>query len=364
MKIMFYMGHPAHFHLLKHTIQNLLSLGNQIDILIKKKDILQNLLDESNIKYINILTEGRKDSKFGIAIGIIKRDIRLFKFCRQNKPQLMVGTSAEIGHVGTLLKIPSIILNEDDAAIVPLFSKISYPFCSYILSPKVCNNGKWENKSIKYNGYHKLAYLHPKYFTPSLEIKLKYFPSEEPYFLIRLAKLTAHHDEGISGINDELANKIVNVLLKFGQVYITSERPLNKNLEKYSLQINPLHIHHVMAYAKLYVGDSQSMAVEACMLGTPNIRVSSFTGRISVLDELENVYGLTKGISPNNETLIFKTIEEFLNMPDLKNVYEIKKHKMLSEKINVSDFFTWFFQNYPTSVNSLKGMPDLIETFK
>src|SRR5674476_1633093 len=139
MKILFYMGHPAHFHLFKNVIRNLAVKGNEVKILIKKKDILEDLLIRSNLPYQNILPEGRKDSKAGIALGVVKRDLRLLKHCLKNRPDILVGTSTEIGHIGTLLKIPSINVNEDDADVVPLYTKLSYPWSTHILSPLVCN---------------------------------------------------------------------------------------------------------------------------------------------------------------------------------------------------------------------------------
>ena len=50
-------------------------------------------------------------------------------------------------------------------------------------------------------------------------------------------------------------------------IYITSERPLEPQFEKYRIKINPLDMHHVMAFASLYIGDSQTMAAEAGVLG-------------------------------------------------------------------------------------------------
>ena len=100
-----YLGHPAHFHLFKNTIKNLERNGHNVSVLIKKKDILEDLLIRSNIRFKNILPEGRKDHKAGIALGMLKRDLRLFAFCLLNRPDLLVGTSIEIGHVGTLFRI-------------------------------------------------------------------------------------------------------------------------------------------------------------------------------------------------------------------------------------------------------------------
>jgi hypothetical protein len=335
-----------------------------VSVLIKKKDILEDLLIRSNIQYKNILPEGRKDHKAGIALGMLKRDLRLFAFCLVNRPDLLVGTSIEIGHVGTLLRIPSINVNEDDAAAVPLYSKISYPWCTHILAPQVCNNGKWENKSIKYEGYHELAYLHPNHFTPSKDLVESYFSTQEPYFLIRFAKLTAHHDEGIKGISNTLARKIIQVLSPKGRVYITSERELSPEFEPYRMAINPLDIHHVMSFASLYIGDSQTMAAEAGVLGTPFVRFNDFVGRIGYLAELENKYNLGFGIKPDNPEKLLSVVKDLADTENLRQEFSRRRQKMLDEKIDTARFMTWFIENYPQSVDTMKQNSDYQYTFK
>ena len=352
MKILFYLGHPAHFHLFKNTISALKIKGNQVFILIKKKDILEDLLKRSGFEYLNILPEGRKDSKAGIALGMLKRDWRLFRYCLGNHPDLMVGTSTEIGHVGTLLGIPSLNVNEDDADVVPLYSKLSYPWATRIVSPVVCNNGKWEKKSIKYEGYHELAYLHPNHFIPSIEVANKYIRTDRPFFLLRFAKLKAHHDSGIKGISTAIARQIVEVLKPHGDIYITSERELESEFEPFRLQIDPLDIHHVMAFASIYIGDSQTMAAEAGVLGVPFVRFNDFVGRIGYLYELENKYRLGFGIKTSDEEKLIPTIKELLVTPDLKEEWQKRREKMLEDKIDVAGFLTYLIEDYPESINS------------
>jgi len=364
MKILFYLGHPAHFHLFKNVIFNLGNKGNEITVLIKKKDILEDLLQRSGIKYLNILPEGRKDNKAGIALGMLKRDWRLFGFCIRNRPDLMLGTSTEIGHVGTLLRIPTINVNEDDADVVPLYSKISYPWSKHILSPVVCNNGKWERKSLKYEGYHELAYLHPGNFTPDPEIVKSYFPVDKTYFLIRFAMLTAHHDAGIRGITNELAMRIIKILEPNGSVYITSERPLEPEFEKYRMKIDPLDIHHIMAFASIYIGDSQTMAAESGVLGVPFIRFNDFVGRIGYLNELENKYQLGYGISPSEPDKLLEIINSLVRMENCAEIFRERLKDMLKEKINLAAFIVWLIENYPASIKVLKENPEFLETFK
>jgi predicted glycosyltransferase len=364
MRILFYLGHPAHFHLFKNVILKLSGNGHEIAILIKKKDILEELLKRSNLPYINILPEGRRDNKAGIAAGVVKRDLRLLKLCLKKRPDILVGTSAEIGHIGSLLRIPSINVNEDDAGAVPLFSKLSYPFSTHILSPSVCDNGIWETKSIKYAGYHELAYLHPSNFTPSKVIAGKYLPVESSYFLIRFAKLNAHHDKGITGITDDLALKIIDILKPFGNIYITSERKFDDEFEPYRLQIDPLDIHHVMAFASLYIGDSQTMAAESGVLGVPFVRFNGFVGRLGYLNELENKYQLGYGIKPSEPERLLEVINDLVRMKNRSEIFKLRQLDMLKDKIKVTEFMVWLIENYPASVRLMKENPEYDMTFK
>jgi len=357
MKYLFHLGHPAHFHLFKNVIANLKAKGNDVFILIKKKDVLEDLLEESGLEFQNILPDGRKDSFLSIGLGLLKQDWSVFKFCMKHRPNLMIGSSTSIAHVGKLLGIPSLVLGEDDTDIVPIFAKLTYPFTTTIMSPRICNNGKWDKQSIKYEGYHELAYLHPNNFHPDKTIAEKYVDTSGPYFLVRFAKLDAHHDVGISGINDKIALRIIKLLEKSGKVYITSERKFNNELEPYRLNIKPIDIHHVMAYASLYIGDSQTMAAEAGVLGIPFIRFNDFVGKIGYLRELEDTYKLGFGIRSKEEAQLFETINQFLEQKNTKEEWQKKKKAMLSDKIDVAKFITEFIENYPESVKKYQELP-------
>lgn len=363
MKILFFLGHPAHYHLFKNTITNLKGQGVSVDIVIKTKDILVDLLESAGETYTNLLPNGRKDGKWGILNGVIKKEKALYMYCKKNRPDIMIGVSAEIAHVGKILGIPSINATEDDFHVVRQFGRITYPFTDHILSPVACDNGKWNNKTVAYPGYQKLAYLHPNQFNPDRNVINKYVDPNSTFFIIRLAKLNAHHDNGIEGFDNTVTKKLIEYLSIKGEVYITSERKLPEEFEQYKLRINPLDIHHMLAYAQMFIGDSQSMAVESAVLGTPSIRYSSFTGRIGVLEELENIYQLTKGVHPDNPDKLFSVADELLNDQNHKQTYDRQRELMLSENIDVTEFFTWFLLNYPDSLNTLRKDPEYHYTF-
>lgn len=362
-KILFHLGHPAHFHLFKNVVISMQKNGHKPLILIKKKDVLEDLLAASSLEYFNILPKGRKDKKFFIAWGLIKQTMGVFRFSIKHKPDLLVGTSASIGIVGYLLKIPSINVQEDDAEIIPRYVKLAYPKTNHILAPHVCSVGKYDYKKIGYDGYHELAYLHPNNFSPDKTIVEQYVDTSKPYFLIRFAKLTAHHDDGINGISTSLATKIIDKLSQVGNVYITSERDLEPEFETYRVGVNPKDMHHVLAFASIYIGDSQTMAAESGVLGVPFVRINDFIGKISYLDELENKYELGYGFFPVNESKILDKIDELLGNKKLHQDFQDKRLIMLKDKIDVAEFFTWFFEAYPSSADLLTKNPNYINKF-
>ena len=364
MKILFHLGHPAHFHLFKNIIKNLKENKCQIKILIKKKDILEDLLIEEGLEFFYSSQKGRGDNNFSIAWGLFIRDLALLRTSLKFKPELLLGTSAEITHIGKLLNIPSVVVNEDDSNVVPLFSCLSYPFANHILTPSSCKTGKWKYKSINYDGYHELAYLHPNKFSTNAKTIDSLHSSNSRYFILRFAKLTAYHDTRKRGISTNIALKIIKMLEQHGKIYISSERELEPQLEKLRININPINIHHALFYADMYIGDSQTMAAEAAVLGTPSIRFNDFVGKLGYLEELEHKYGLTYGIKTSELQKLYIKIQELLNTPSLKEKWQDRRKKMLSEKIDVTAFMVWFIANYPESVEIMKKEPSFQREFK
>jgi uncharacterized protein len=361
---LFHLGHPAHYQLFKNLIKYLTNSGHKVSIVIKKKDVLESLIQSDGLEYTNLLPKGRNNSRLGIFWGMIKTDFNLLKWSINNKPDLLIGTSYAISHIGKLLSIPSINVNEDDWDAVPYYTKLSYPWATIILSPLACNNGKWEHKSIKYNGYHELAYLHPARFNPDINIASSYVNITKPYFIIRLSSFKAHHDKGINGITDEIAHKLIHVLNAVGTVYISSERSLATEFEKYVLNINPLDVHHVLSFARIYIGDSQTMSAEAGVLGIPFIRINDFVGRLGYLNELEKKYELGYGFNPSNHEEALKIVKKLLNDNDIKEDWRIKQKKMLNDKIDVTGFMIWFIENYPDSARIMNADPEYQKNFR
>jgi hypothetical protein len=349
MKIIIYLGHPAQYHFFKNIVKEL-QPHHEIRLLIKSKDVLESLLISDGLEYVNILPEGRKSTKMGFIAGLLKREIRVYRECIRFKPNLMMGSDPSIAHVGKLLNVPVLTVLEDDAHVIPDLAKITFPYTSHIVAPDSCDCGKWNKKKISYAGYMKLAYLHPNRFTMDRE-------EGPPMALIRLSGLDAFHDGGIKGFDEVLLKEIILMFNGKFEVKISSEKPIDASFDPYLLHIRPDEIHSLLSRTSILISDSQSMTMEAAMLGIPSIRYNDFVGRIGVLEELEDKYRLTYGVLPGNKDKIFRIIHELMEMSHLRNEFQKRRLLMLQDKIDVTSFMVWLVDHYPESISILQDNP-------
>jgi len=347
MRVIFDIGHPAHFHLFKHVITTLKDLGEDVEIIARQKDCLLNLIEKTGWPYHLV-----KRGKHGI-VALGWQNLKAFQLAislaRKKQTDFMIGTSIVVGPAARLTGATSLIFSEDDAKAVPLFAKMAYPVAHYIITP---NSLKFENhgkKHLTYPGYHELAYLHPDRYTPNQDIlKELGVKAGEKYFLIRLVSLTAHHDIGESGISTKQAQIIVEHLAKHGRVFISAETTINPDLQKYLLPVPVEKIFDVLAFAHMIIGDSQTMSLEAAVLGTPSLRCNSFVGRLSCPQELEHKYGLTAAFLPKDFDKLLLKMDEWLSEPDLKEKWEKKREVMLSDCIDLTTWILDLLNNLST----------------
>ena len=73
------------------------------------------------------------------------------------------------------------------------------------------------------------------------------------------------------------------------------------------------------------------------------------------MKELELKYGLTFGYHPSQFDWMLYRINEFLELPNLKEEWQKKRERLLHDKIDVTSFWVWFVENYPESVTEVKA---------
>ena len=118
MNILVQLSHPAHFHYYHYSILNWMKSGNKVMVVIKSKDILEQLLIDAQIPYININEQVHRKNKLGIAWDMFIRDYKIWRICKREHIDLLTGSSAEVANIGWLLSLPVVSTGENEAAAI------------------------------------------------------------------------------------------------------------------------------------------------------------------------------------------------------------------------------------------------------
>ncbi len=323
MRILFYFVHPAKFHLFRYTI-NHLNVQHDVDIVINSKDVLEALVIKEGWKYVNIFPDGRntakKPSVFQSGLKFIFTLIKLeLLLIRRKKYDLFVTDDALVVN-GWLRGTPSLIFNDNDIETIRI-NKILFYFASGIISPESTYLGSFSKKKIPIRGNKALAQLHPRYFSPDNSILKKYGLKERNYVIIRTAKINATHDIGNGGIDDISIKKILEFISNDPEinVIISSERELPSELNDLRFIGDPSEFVHLLTYAKIFIGDSATMASEASILGVPSILVNKLGKKCAVNRDLFE-HGLQWYYDSFDDAL-----------PMFKKLYSNGNHTLLTE---------------------------------
>ena len=215
------------------------------------------------------------------------------KIARQFKPDIIVSKASFYGcFVAKIIGAKSVIF--PDSEVVKVTNKYVVPLATLVITPEKFGLNYGE-KHRRIKGLFEDCYLAPSIFRPDAEIG-KQLRGEEnkTYAVLRFVGWYANHDVNNNGLTSEQKKDLIAAIEPYMKVYISSEKLLPSDLQKYQLPIKANAIHSALSYADLYLGDSQTMATEAALLGCPAIRTNSFVGPKDMTNfkVLENQYGL------------------------------------------------------------------------
>jgi len=337
-KILVDVIHPAHVHFFRYAIEIWRSHGHTVAVTAREKDVTVALLGELGIEHVVLSRVGR--GRGGLLAELIRRDWRLWRFCRRFRPDVLTGISGVFAaHVGFLMRRPSVVW--DDTEHQHLAHKITWPFAtavhspaSYLLPPV--------RKQRLYAGCHELAYLHPNRFRPDPEaVRALGIDPEEAFALLRLVGWGAHHDVGQHGLAEEAKLDFVRAVEAHARPYITSEAPLPAALEPYRLTIPVHRFHDVLAFARLCVAEGATVASEAALLGVPAVYVNTL--RAGTLNRLERA-GLVRQPADSDEAL--RMALEWLMDAEAPARCRERRDALLAREIDVTDYIVETIESY------------------
>ena len=324
-KILFDLGHPGHFHLFKSAIFYFKKHPKyQVYVTTRNIPMILSLLNAAQIEY-HILGS-KRNGMLGKLFSVIETDIQMLFFVLKNKIDLGLHCGIVLSHVSLLTSMRSWIFDDDDDEVEPLMVHFSHPMSEVVFTPN-CIKRK-TRKAIYYPGTHELSYLYNG-LVSNEDLK-------EKYSIVRLVAFNGHHDVGHSGLSDAQLVTLVSRLESIGKVFITSEKPLTEQWEKYRISISPDKMHGFMSGALVVVGDSQTMISEAATMGVPAFKCNSFAGALSVPNMLERDFGLCFSFKPNQFDLMIQTIDQVLDDTMFREKMVNGLHRLRREKLNTS----------------------------
>ncbi len=345
MRLLIDILHPAHVHIFKNLIRELGERGHEVRITMREKDVARDLLDQYGFPY-EILSQQR--SGLGLAAEFATRNARLWSVAERFRPHFLVGCMGpSITAVGRLRRL----LARDRARVVVFYdtemaaltNTFVYPLADYVCTAD-CYYGFVPGNHITYPGYQQLAYLHPNRFTPDRAVVSQAgIDPDAPFSVVRFVSYQASHDVGTAGISNQKKIELVRGLAEHGRVLLTSEKELPPELEPYRVKLPASQMHHVLAFARLLVGESATMASESAVLGVPAVYISP-RGR-GFTDDQERRYGLVQNFTAERYQQDWVgAVKKLAADPKLTERARAAHAHLLREKIDVTAWMLDFFE--------------------
>lgn len=360
MRVGIFLNTPAQVYFWDKIAEGLEKRGHEFMFLARDKGETIKLLNELGISYL-VYSE-RQKSKYR---KITTLPLALFKAIYQNlrfKPDIITGFGIYSTLSSLFLRKPCIVFTDSEPRVnisLSIQFKLFIPFPDIIITPTSFLDDLGP-KQIRINSCKEMAYLHPDYYKPNKDIfDLLKLRKNEDYAVVRFNNFDATHDVGVKGFQLKDKIDLINMLSEYTKVFVSFEGSAPKEIERYKLKIPINRIHDVLYYAQIFVCDTQTMATEAAILGTPVVRSNSFVGKKDMGNfiELEEKYGLIFNI--RDPKIAIRKAEELIQIPNLKRDWLDKKEKMLEDKCDITKFMISFIENYPQSFKDIKETPSI-----
>ncbi len=361
MNILFTTHHPAQIHCFRIARSLLIEAGHNIFWLASEKDVSSSLLNSYQIEYGLLQRPGK--GIFSKAKILISNTITSISFIRRHHIDMILSMgSPYLSLAGFFMRKTHISI--EDTESTRIYDRIFCKFVSALLTAKSFGN-TYRKDQIKFEGNLELLYMHPKRFKPPERekvAKLLGIEEDESYVIMRFVSWEAFHDRSLSGFSDDNKIKAVEAFSRFSKVFISAEKEVPEDIQEYLIQVPPEKMHDVLAHARLFFGESATMASESAVLGIPAIYMNE--NWLGYTDE-EKKYGLLFSFKENasdQHKAIQKGVE-LLKKNDLEKEMAHNRTRFLEKKIDLTGFLVWFIENWPESKIIMMEDPDYQNRF-
>jgi predicted glycosyltransferase len=345
MRILIEAHHPAHIHFFKNPVRAWRERGDDVLMLGRDRDVMKQLLAAYPHIPTQLITGARKGNRFPLR-EMLARQAAVAEAIHQFRPTLVVSLMGSYTQAARLFRVPNIIFT--DSEFQSFNHKIAHPFATRIYTPQ-CFWKPLGSKHHRYRGYHELAFLHPRRFTPRRDVLSRLRvnggprasgtgsdgpPEPGEYVVMRTSAWNTLHDIGESGFGKTF-DPMMRELLARHSVYVVPEGgKIAPEWERYKLSVPPEEYHDVLAFARFVVTEGASTASEAACLGVPSVYVN--TTRRGYLEDQERRYRLVFNFT--DPELASRKVSELLEHPPSAEALAEAQKRLVEDHIDVTDF--------------------------
>lgn len=280
--------HPSDIHFWKFAIRVLQERGHTVLMLTRDRDVMLGLLEGCpHIRYEVISHMGRSN-RFPFA-EFLRRQWGVVRSIHRFQPDVVASMMGSYTQSAWLFRKPNIVFT--DSEFQCFNHRIAHPFATEIHTP-TCFSKPLGRKHRRYNGFHELAGLDPRYFRPNSSVRSALDPDGRGYAILRVSAWNTLHDIGKSGLGTRL-REIITELEPHHRVWISPEEGrIDADLENRRLTIKPADYPSALAFARVVVTEGASTASEAAVLGVPTLYINPAS--LGYIDYLESKYELLR----------------------------------------------------------------------
>ena len=328
-------SHPSHVHLFRHAIQDLEAQGHEVVVASREKGITTDLLDAYDVDHRPVSRQ--RSSRFRLLPEWAVREYKLVRLARAFEPDVVVSQFTPWAvHAAHVAGARSLVFTDDETAIEAV-GQLTCPFATAIYTPRSFTTDLGP-KHRRYRGYHQLAYLHPNRFEPDPDrLRSHGVDPTSRFFVLRFVTRPDQPEVAEAGFSDAARRDLVGYLARRGDVYVAADDGLPDDSAAQAIPVPPEHVHHLLAAADLYAGDSRTMALEAGILGTPTVGLTAAsTAVFGHLQELESRYSLVLSYDAEDEAVV--EAKNLAADPMAPERWAERRTQMLSDVVDVTSF--------------------------
>jgi predicted glycosyltransferase len=348
-RILFDLSHPAHVLQFTPIARELLSRDHEVRLIGRDKDVTVALLEASGLPFEVPEAPSGPRGRLRDARELAVRVRALRRIVRAWRPDVLL-TRNPSGALAALWTRTRSVFDTDDGRQVGAHYWLARPFADLVTS-SVHDPERHGRRHHRYPGFKALTYLHPDRFTPDPTVLKRFGVPDEPLFVLRFSGHDASHDRRITGIELQAQHQLEMLLRGYGSVVLAREGHPTVLRTRDAEQVLPPQVFlDLLAHASLCVGDSQSVAIEAALLGVPTIRLSGFTGRNFALQVLEDRHGLIRNFHPGEDQELIRTVERTLgDLPAQHSAAQAARDRLLEATEDLTDWFVRLIEHVAAS---------------